>query len=254
MSRALLTFKIGVMTNPNRQPVTLTARQRARAEITAEILRAARKQLATEGAGAISLRAVARDLGMPSSGIYRYFKTRDELLTRLIIEAYESIGAAAEASQLPVAAADLSGRFAAACRAMREWALDHPHEYSLVFGSPIPDYRAPEETVQAAARAPAVLSAVLLEAGRRGGGICRAPAPLSSSGRRAIEPALDLFSHQVAAEQAQAGLMVWSGLFGAISFELFGHFYGSVGQTREDRDAFFESCITSWADQAGISA
>ena len=74
--------------------VPRTARERARAEITAEILDAARGYLATDGAPALSLRAIARDLGMASSAVYRYFKSRDELLTRLIIDAYDALGAA----------------------------------------------------------------------------------------------------------------------------------------------------------------
>ena len=80
-----------------RTSVPRTARERARAEITAEILDAARGYLATDGAPALSLRAIARDLGMASSALYRYFRSRDELLTRLIIDAYDSLGAAAEA-------------------------------------------------------------------------------------------------------------------------------------------------------------
>src|SRR5271166_244645 len=71
-----------------------TARERARAEITAEILAAGRRHLATEGAAALSLRAIARELGMASSAVYRYVASRDELLTQLIIGAYDSLGAA----------------------------------------------------------------------------------------------------------------------------------------------------------------
>ena len=96
-----------------------TARERARAEITREILDAARGYLATDGAPALSLRAIARDLGMASSALYRYFDSRDALLTRLIIDAYDSLGAAAEASESVVDRADLAGRFTAICQAVR---------------------------------------------------------------------------------------------------------------------------------------
>ncbi len=103
-----------------------TARERARAEITAEILDAARGYLATDGAPALSLRAIARDLGMASSALYRYFKNRDELLTSLIIDAYDSLGMAAEARETAVERSDLPGRFTAVCAAVRAWALAHP--------------------------------------------------------------------------------------------------------------------------------
>jgi AcrR family transcriptional regulator len=79
--------------------VPRTARERARAEITREITEAARRHLAIDGAAALSLRAIARDLGMASSAVYRYVASRDDLLTRLIIEAYDSLGAAAEKAE-----------------------------------------------------------------------------------------------------------------------------------------------------------
>jgi hypothetical protein len=126
------------------------------------------------------------------------------------------------------------------------------HEYSLVFGSPVPDYQAPQETTRAASRVPAVLSAVLVDASKARGGR-RKDVPLTDAGARAIAPALELLGHQVPAARVQAGLMVWSGIFGAISFELYGHHDGSVAGSRADREAYFESCIVVWAAQAGIS-
>ncbi len=107
-------------------PAIEGARARARAQLTTEILGAARRQLAEVGAPALSVRAVARDLGMVSSAVYRYFATRNELLTALIVEAYDSVGSAAE----DAAAADgrtPRERFVAACGALRRWALGHPH-------------------------------------------------------------------------------------------------------------------------------
>ena len=78
------------------------ARARVRAELTREIVEAARRQLATDGAAGLSLRAVARELGMASSAVYRYFASRDELLTALIVDAYDAIGAAAEEAEAAV--------------------------------------------------------------------------------------------------------------------------------------------------------
>src|SRR3954464_5371109 len=103
------------------------ARERVRAELTAEITDAARRQLADVGAAALSLRAVAREVGMVSSAVYRYFPSRDELLTRLIIDGYDALGAAAEGADLP--SAPPLERWLSVCRAVRAWALAHPHEY-----------------------------------------------------------------------------------------------------------------------------
>src|ERR1051325_4448099 len=108
-------------------------RARVRAEMTDEIKAVARRHLATDGAN-LSLRAVARDLGMASSAVYRYFASRDELLTALIIDAYNSLGEAAEAAagQTATGAAQEDGRsglqrFLDTTHAVREWALADPH-------------------------------------------------------------------------------------------------------------------------------
>src|ERR1700760_2130558 len=119
-------------------PAARSARARARAELTAEITDTARRQLAEVGAAALSLRAVARELGMVSSAIYRYFPSRDELLTALIVDAYDALGAQVEAADAGVARDDLRGRWMACGRAVREWALATPAEYALIFGSPVP--------------------------------------------------------------------------------------------------------------------
>src|SRR5947207_12190330 len=110
-----------------------SVRARVRAEMTEEIKAAARRHLAVDGA-ALSLRAVARELGMVSSAIYRYFSSRDDLLTALIIDAYDDLGAAAERAAARAPAGDVRARWAVVCRAIRAWARAHPHEYALVYG------------------------------------------------------------------------------------------------------------------------
>src|SRR5215831_16562943 len=139
-----------------------TARERARAELTREIKEEARRQLAEVGGNGLSLRAVARELGMVSSALYRYYPSRDDLLTALIIDAYNAIGAAAEAG-VGAARAGAPARetWAAACRAIRAWAVANPHEYALIYGSPVPGYRAPPDTVPPATRSVAVLAGLL---------------------------------------------------------------------------------------------
>ena len=132
----------------------LGARARARIELTAEIKDTARRHLAQDGAQGLSLRAVARDLGMASSAIYRYFPSRDELLTALIIDAYDAIGATAERADAKAVSEDRPAglRWLLVCRAVRRWALRHPHEFALVYGSPVVGYAAPLDTVEPATR------------------------------------------------------------------------------------------------------
>jgi len=231
-----------------------TARERARAELTREIKQEARRQLAASGAPGLSLRAVARELGMVSSAIYRYFPSRDELLTALIIDAYDALGEAAEAADAEAAgsgtadagtadagtaATSVRGRWLAVCGAIRGWALAHPHEYALIYGSPVPGYQAPQATVASAIRVVRVLGGILADA-RPGdaGGAAHAPAPPPAE-QAPPEPLPSPLAEQ-AALVAEAiapavpgpvitrALIAWTQLFGMISFELFGQFAGSL--------------------------
>ncbi|TFV76827.1 TetR/AcrR family transcriptional regulator [Blastococcus sp. CT_GayMR19] len=223
-----------------------SARERVRSELTAEITAAARRQLADVGAAGLSLRAVAREVGMVSSAVYRYFPSRDDLLTRLIIDGYDDLGAAAEAADDPAEAP--AGRWSAVCRAVRAWALEHPHEYALLYGSPVPGYRAPQDTVPAASRVGGVLGRILGDAAR-GGALpeaagTRDPSLISDAAVEVLggdHPSLD--------ETVRVrALLAWSSLYGTISFELFGHFVGSV----EDGDRYFDLAMDDLARLIGL--
>jgi AcrR family transcriptional regulator len=232
-----------------------TARARARAEITSEILDAGRHYLATDGAPGLSLRAIARDLGMASSAVYRYVASRDELLTKLIIEAYDSLGAAAETAEAAVDRADLAGRWAAVCTAVRVWASANPNEYALIYGSPVPGYVAPAETIAPASRAANVLIGILIDADGQRPGAGSDPAEGDKSAwSQALRPLRDALPAGVSASSIQTGLMTWSGLFGVISFELFGQFHNVVAEDSASRDSFFAECVQRWAAQLGLVA
>ena len=122
-------------------------RAQAREQMRGAILETARAHLAEHGAVGLSLRAVARDVGMVSSAVYRYFPSRDALLTALIIDAYDSLGAAVEKAERRVPRDDLLGRWRAIATTTRRWARADPHQYALVYGSPVPGYAAPQDTV-----------------------------------------------------------------------------------------------------------
>ncbi len=150
------------------------ARARARAAVTAELTAEARRQLAEVGPAALSLRSVARAAGMVSSGVYRYFASRDDLLTALIVESYDELGAQAERAANRHAGKPPLDRWVATCRAVRSWGVAHPHEWALVYGSPVPGYQAPPDTIVPAQRVTRALVGVVADAARDGG--LRAPA------------------------------------------------------------------------------
>jgi len=226
--------------------VVASARQRVRVAVTADIVAEARRQLAAQGAAALSLRAVARQLGMASSAVYRYFPSRDDLLTALIVEAYDALGEAAEKA---AAGGGTSRRFRNVCRAIRNWALEHPHEYALLYGSPVPGYEAPGLTVGPASRVIRVLAGMVVDA-HRGGELQVAthsalPRAMAAQARPIAQTAMPGVPLPIVAR----ALAVWALLFGQISFEVFGRLDDVV----QDADVLFDYTVTTMAELIGLS-
>jgi len=222
-------------------------RARVRAEMTEEIKAVARRHLASDGAN-LSLRAVARDMGMASSAVYRYFASRDDLLTALIIEAYDSVGEAAEQAAAAAASAGFADQLVAVGHAVREWALAEPHQWALIYGSPVPGYQAPQDTIGPATRVILQIAAIIRDAfaaGRVG------PQP-EISGRYAEElrAVADQFGPGIPPRLIGAGMAAFVQLCGAVSAELFGQLNNSVD---EDRRGFLEFQMRGAAAFIGLT-
>jgi len=224
-----------------------TARARARAELTAEITNTARRHLAEKGPGELSLRAVARELGMVSSALYRYFPSRDALLTQLILDAYNALGEACEEAERAQRRTDLIGRWRAVCHAARDWAIAHPQEYALIYGSPVPGYAAPEDTIDPASRPLALLIGLMVELDE-----AEIPASTAVPIPRPLATQLSAMraEHDIPIDNRRlmAGLSAWTLLFGLINFEVFGRF----NNTFEPADQIFDHQIDRAALAAGI--
>ena len=250
--------------------VARTARDRVRDEVTREILEVAGRHLAQEGAAALSLRSIARDLGMAPSALYRYFDGRDALLSALIVGAYTSLADEAEeaADAAEVAAAqsqagatsDGDSWLSVPC-AMRSWALARPHEWGLIFGSPVPGYRAPEETIAPYTRLAVALLRPVAEAYRSGrlrieesesesesesgsGSSTTHAAALDA----ALAPVHDVLMSDAPTSVVLRALQAWSTIIGVISLELFGHWRNTV----LDPQLFFTETVASLGDQMGL--
>ena len=178
------------------------------------------KQMAEFGAAAMSLRAIARDLKITAPAIYNYFPDRDALVTALIIDAYTSFGDYQIAARDAQAGDDLVGRFQSIGFAYRQWALEYPQRYQLIFGTPIPGYQAPlMEVLPSAARSLSALVSVIDE--------LRIANRLSAEGFPAIQAGYeqmfdiwrsfagnyDIFSLSVA-------MIIWSRVHGLVSLEV----------------------------------
>jgi AcrR family transcriptional regulator len=226
-----------------------TFRERMRDELTHEMTELARAQLATDGANGLSLRAIARDIGMASSAVYRYFPSRNDLLTALIIDGYNAIGETVEHADASRPREDYIGRWLSVCQALRDWAFGHPHEYALVYGSCVPGYHAPAGTVRPATRDKLVYGRIVSDAYQAG--VLRPPefaataaAPFAEDARRLREAALP----GVPDGTVIAALTAWGALFGMVSLELFGHFDNII----EARATLFDQSMTNLGRLIGL--
>ena len=192
---------------------TETPRQRYRTQVREEIKQHAWEQIATAGASALSLNAIAKQMGMSGPALYRYFASRDELITALIRDGYESL-----AATIREAVADGAG-IRGLAQALRGWALDDPQRYLLIYGTPVPGYRAPEDTTRLGSE---VMTALLDASGAEGLGTLP-PSPLQAhlagrhdwAGAHADEP-----------QTLHRAMILWTRLHGVLSLEVAGHFAG----------------------------
>ena len=198
-------------------------RQESREKIEAQIIELGRRHLVTEGAAGLSLRAIARDLGMVSSAVYRYVASRDDLLTLLLVDAYSEL-----ADAVDDAAADTDGTWRdqlfAMAHAARAWAVDEPARWALLYGSPVPGYHAPREsTVGPGTRVVGALFDAVA-AGIAAGDIPQSNVvvaqPLSSDFDR-IRQEFGFAGDDSAVAKC---FLLWAGLVGAISLEVFGQY------------------------------
>lgn len=219
-------------------------------DLSQEIKAVAVRRLAEHGAAGLSLRAIARDLGITAPAIYNYFRRLDDLITALIVDAYTSLGDALAAGRDSRPAADHTGRLIATGLAYRAWAKSYRERYNLIFGTPIPGYQAPMEVTQpAAARGLEILIGVL-EAARRAG---RLPANEAFFARR---PAL---LAQIKGWQQSVGsdahpyihylaLVLWTRVHGIVSIELHRQFPPAIA----DGGELFQAEIEALCREIGL--
>ncbi|MCU0498910.1 MAG: TetR/AcrR family transcriptional regulator [Anaerolineae bacterium] len=147
----------------------MSRREQQRETTLNEIKSLARQQMAAQGAASISLRAIAKEMGLTPAAIYRYFRNYDALITTLIAESYHAQADALQAADRTQPPHDPVARLWAVMLAYRQWALDHPADFQLLYGNPIPNYDAPDElTLPAAQRNFSVFVQILSDADRTG--------------------------------------------------------------------------------------
>ncbi|MET7695755.1 TetR/AcrR family transcriptional regulator [Streptomyces sp. NPDC005483] len=190
-----------------------TPRERYRAQVRTEIKERAWEQIATAGASALSLNAIAKQLGMSGPALYRYYAGRDELITELVGDAYRSLAGTLRAA-FSRPGADVS----TLASALRTWALEDPQRYFLIFGTPVPGYHAPDDITAIASE----VMTTILDA------FTGLP---SSSTATAFDAHLEQHrdwadGHPAPAATLHRALTFWTRLHGVLSLELAGHFTG----------------------------
>ncbi|MBW8089854.1 MULTISPECIES: TetR-like C-terminal domain-containing protein [Streptomyces] len=217
----------------------------------AAIKATARQLLVKLGAGGLTLEAVAREGGLAAADVEAVFPHRDDLLTALLIDAYNDSGAAMEQADQAArdAHAPAGARLLAVTRALRTWSFANPGEFTLIYGSPVPGYHAPQDTVPPASRTPAVLAGIVrsaLEAGEL------TPPRRAVPGPPLLLPAaLELFGGAPEApfsDVIERGIVLWSNLIGLLVFQVFSRTHDSV----RDESAFFDYAIAVAAEGIGL--
>ncbi len=198
-----------------------TPRKRFRAQIRDEIKQAALRQLAASGPAGLSVNAIGKELGVSGPALYRYFSSRDELLTELVIDAYSDLATALRDTINETPSQPTRRRFGTFVRTYRGWALAQPHRYQLLFGPPLPGYDAHAERLVEAAQA---LMDLLIRT---------LPAP--SSTLRPTKPLAAELTRWANARGAQVdpptalhAVLTWSHMHGFVSLEIAGNYASMV--------------------------
>jgi AcrR family transcriptional regulator len=216
----------------------------------ADFLRIGRDHRATVGAAELSLRAVARDLGVVSSAVYRYVASRDELLTLLVVDGYDELGDAVDAALVEVDRSDHVGRMVAIGRAVRAWGLAEPATYALLFGSPVPGYEAPaEQTTGPGTRVVVRLVEVWEDAWQAGAITVDEEAVSPRRLSRDLTRIRKQMGLTVPERLVARGLFAWAALFGCVTWEVFGQ-YGSA--TFADPGDLFEHHLAALGAAVGL--
>ena len=232
-----------------RTAVAPSRRERLRDTTLSEIKHAARAQVVSEGIGALSLRAVARDLGMSAPAIYRYFDSREALIIALIADIYDELTGELEEARDALPPEDIVGRLMAVSRAFRSWSMAHQPEFGLVFGSPLPDFAAVPDgpTDEAGSRFGEVFAGLFFQLW------ATRPWRVGEVTDPGLLVELEAYSQSLGGALPPAALKVflqcWVRLYGQVALEVFGHLDFVI----PDVQPLFEDMLLDVAGWLGIA-
>ncbi|MEU5438142.1 TetR/AcrR family transcriptional regulator [Streptomyces sp. NPDC020719] len=212
------------MTSRAAAPAAPTRRHRVREHALDEIRRTARRLLVEEGPGAVTLRAIAREMGMTAPGLYRYYASHHDLIQALAAHLYDELATTLAAARDEHPASEPGPQMRAVCRELRRWALAHPREFGLLFAKPLTDTdTAPGNAAHDPGwRFGGVILELMVRLWQRGG--IRPPADLDAAWITQLHEVREhLADEDVPLEVVYVFVACWARLFGAIAVEAFGH-------------------------------
>lgn len=225
-------------------------RERLRAATMAEILLIGRRLLVEEGPAAVTLRAIAREMGMTAAALYRYVDSHEDLMVAIAVDIHDELTASLEAARDAAADDPLPWRLLVVSRQFRLWALAHPAEFQLVFTNPLPNLLTPcEGPLDAAGQRFGLVFAGLF-LGLVQDGYLRVPDP-SDVDAGLITALSDSASTDVGLPLPLQAVFVecWTRLYGAVAMEVFGQLQWALS----DSEAMFELTMRQLAERLGIS-
>jgi hypothetical protein len=231
----------------------LSRRDRVRAETTVEIKQTARRILVEQGPEAVTLRAIARDMGVTAPALYRYFDSHEELVRRVVGDIFgelaDKIHAAIEAAGA-ASDGDLAEKMAAACQGFRQWALAHKAEFALLFGTPLPGINVEDDdlTEECARKFAGTFYALFLELWRKNPFPVPPPEEIDPGLREQLARYRDGIGADVPLGALLTFLRCWVRLYGIVSMEVFGH----LGFALDDPAPIFEITLAELARLVGL--
>ena len=210
----------------------------------------ARQQMATEGTAAVSLRGIARSLNVTAPALYSYYTSADDLITALIVDGFNGLADALEATDERLKDEPIQERIVALIVAYREWALEHAVDFQLIYGNPIPGYVAPREvTVPAVIRTFVPTVRAIEQALQTGALVPQPPYDV-------IPPQIETHEYRLISERGypistmsfHLTMIIWAQLHGIIMLELYNHIGANVG----DVEAFYRSSMSALLVSMGL--
>ncbi|MEV8362649.1 TetR/AcrR family transcriptional regulator [Streptomyces niveus] len=227
----------------------VTSRQAAREQMMRDIVRVGREHLATVLPAELSLRAVARDIGVVPSALYRYVQDREALITLLIVDAYDELADEVDAAIAGASSRPHRERLEAAVLAVRAWAVREPSRFAMLYGTPVPGYTAPGDRTVGPGIRLALALAGLVEEAWRAGELRAVEAPGDPVVRADMERLREAYGFEMPVGNAARVYGLWSAVIGAILFDTFGHY---AADTVTDPEAFLRAHTAGLADTVGL--